>query len=231
MKHPYAHPQQNGAYGKARDKLLAAELALRDQRERVAEMRRNLPPGPVMPDYLFREGPADLSRNDPADFFDTRLSELFAPVQDSLILVHFMYAPDWEQGCPMCSMWADGYDGAIPHLNQSVNLAVTARAGLEKLRAWAGTRGWRNLRLLSTLDNTFTADFGMEPGGSQMPGISVFKKEAVGSGDLAQVRHVYTCGAVMGEGEYRGMDLLSPVWHFLDLLPQGRGDWNPGNPE
>ena len=107
---------------------------------------------------------------------------------------------------------------------QHFNLAVTALADLGKLRDWAAIRGWGNLRMLSTRDNTFAQDFGMTAGETQISGVSVFQK-----GDDGKVRHFYTGAMVIGEGEYRGLDLLTPVWNFLDLIPEGRGDWNPGH--
>ena len=58
--------------------------------------------------------------------------------------------------------------------------------------------------------------------GAQLPGLSVFVKDADNS-----VRHYYTVSAIMGDDHYRGMDLLTPVWNMLDLLPGGRGDWFP----
>ena len=134
--------------------------------------------------------------------------------------MHFMFGPDWEKGCPMCSMWADGYNGVMRHLLQHANFAVTARAELGKLRAWAAARGWSNLRLLSTRYNSFTSDFSMESGEDQMGGVSVFRKDVDG-----KVRHCYTGGMLIAEGEKRGLELLSPVWHFLDLLSGGRKDW------
>ena len=220
--HPYALSTESSAYRSARDELLQAEMALRDQREQVAQLRRSLPPGPAVQEYLFREGSADLSRNDPGEFFDTRLSQLFSPGKDSLIVYHFMYGPDWEQGCPMCSMWIDGYNAVAPHVTQRANFALSARADLAKVRAYARGRGWSHLRLLSSANSSFTRDFGMERNGDQLPGISVFRRESGGS-----VRHFYTGGAIMGEGQYRGLDLLSPVWNLFDLLPEGRGDWMP----
>ena len=123
-------------YRKARNELLAAETELRNHCERVAELRRELPMGaPVPTDYVFREGPADLSRNDPADFFETRFSDLFAPEKDRLIVQHLMFAPDAEQGCPMCSMWTDGFNAVAPHIAARVNFAVAAKADIAKLRA------------------------------------------------------------------------------------------------
>jgi predicted dithiol-disulfide oxidoreductase (DUF899 family) len=220
--HPYPAPREGAEYQAARDELLKAEMALRDQREAVAAMRRALPPGPPVRDYVFREGPADLSRNGSTDFVDRKLSQLFSPGKDELIIYHFMYGPDWELGCPMCTMWIDGYNAIAPHLAQRANLALSARADLAKVRAFAATRGWRNLRILSSGGNTFTQDFGMQKGGDQLPGVSVFRRDGDGN-----VHHFYTGGAIMGEGEYRGLDLLSPVWHMFDLLPGGRGDFLP----
>ena len=218
----YTLPEESQTYRQARDRLLEAEMALRDQRERVAQLRRDLPPGPAPRDYLFREGPADLERNDPAGFRDTLLSELFAPGKDSLIVYHFMFGPDWEQGCPMCSLWIDGYNAVAPHVTQRANFALSARAELSKVRAYARGRGWKNLRLLSSAGNTLTADFGMEAGKDQLPGVSVFHKEPDGT-----IRHFWTGGAIMAEVQYRGLDLLSPVWNLYDLLPEGRGEWMP----
>jgi predicted dithiol-disulfide oxidoreductase (DUF899 family) len=220
--HPYALPTESKEYRAAREKLLQAEMALRDQREQVAALRRSLPPGPPVQDYVFREGPPDPSRNDPAAFFDTPLSRLFAPGKDSLVVYHFMFGPDWELGCPMCTMWIDGYDAVAPHVTQRANFALSARAELGKVRAYARSRGWNHLRLLSSAGNSFTADFGMEKNGDQLPGVSVFHREPDGA-----IRHCYTGGAITGEGQYRGLDLLSPVWHLFDLLPEGRGDWMP----
>src|SRR5690349_24074715 len=92
-------PGASAAYRGAREELLAAEIALRDQVERVAALRRALPVGPVMPDYIFREGPRDLSRNDPADFRDVRLSELFTGGHDTLIVDHLMFHPADDAPC------------------------------------------------------------------------------------------------------------------------------------
>jgi predicted dithiol-disulfide oxidoreductase (DUF899 family) len=207
-------------YRRLREQLLDAELALRDQRERVAALRRELPTNPVERDYVFREGPADLEKDDPVR--DTRLSELFEDGQSELILIHFMFDPSWEQGCPMCSMWADGYDAIAQYVRQRAAFAVVAKQEIGKLRAWARQRGWKNLRLLSAHESAFISDFGMEDDEhGQHPGASVFVR-----GDDGAVRHAHTVEA-MNRGGFRGVDLLSPVWHLFDLLPSGRGDWMP----
>ena len=219
---PYSLGDESEEYRKARQELLTAEMKLRDQREKVAELRRAIPAGPVVQDYVFREGPADLSQTEPSALSDIRLSDLFEAGKDTLVIGHMMYGVDWEDACPMCSMWLDGYNGVMRHLQDRINFAIVARAEIGKIRAWALKRGWHNLRLLSSHDNTFTQDFGMEQNGDQMPGISVFQKDGDGS-----IRQFYTGGAIMGEGEYRGLDLYSPVWNLFDLLPGGRGEWFP----
>jgi predicted dithiol-disulfide oxidoreductase (DUF899 family) len=215
--------RQSAEYRSVRDELLAAEIALKDQRERVAELRRRLPQGPrVDTDYVFREGPADLTRNTDADLFETRLSQLFAG-KSELVVQHMMFAPDWEQGCPMCSMWADGLDGIAHHVGDKVAFAVVARAPIRRLREWARRRGWRRLRLLSSLDNTFNRDFGTEiTPERQLPGLSVLTRDAAGA-----VHHFYTTEASLEERHHRAMDLFTPVWNLYDLLPGGRGSWMP----
>ena len=208
-------------YRKARDELLIEEIALRDQRERVAELRRGLPRNAVATDYVFQEGPADLEKNDPIR--ETKLSELFGD-KDELLLIHFMFDPSWDKGCPMCSMWADTYDTAANHVSKRASFALVAKQEIVKLRAWARVRGWQNLRLLSANDSSFISDFGMQDDAfGQRPGASVFRREADGS-----IRHTYTVDASL-DGKFRGVDLLSPVWHLFDLLPSGRGDFMPAH--
>ena len=123
----------------------------------------------------------------------------------------------------MCTLWADGYDGVVPHLSQNVNFAVVVAGDVGTFRAYARERGWRNVRILSSGGSTLKPDLGFEsPDGQQLPGVSVFVRDADGS-----VRHTYSGSAVMGDGQYRGMDFLSPLWNFLDLTPGGRGDFMP----
>lgn len=226
----YDFPGESAEYQQRREELLEAEIALRDQIERVAQMRRTLPLGMAMPDYVFREGPADLSRNDPADFREVRLSELFDDGQDQLIVDHLMFAPDDDAPCIMCSMWADGYSAIAPHIRRQASFVIVAKAEIGKLRRWARDRRWDRIRLLSSHDNTFNRDLGMEDeDGSQGAGLSVFTRDASGT-----VYHRYTVSADLPrgdldlyDGEGRGIDLYTPVWNLLDLLPSGRGQWYP----
>jgi len=212
-------------YQQHREELLAAEIALKDQVERVAALRRALPPGITMPDYTFREGPMDLARNDPADFHNVRLADLFTDGHDTLIVDHLMFAAQDDEPCVMCSMWADGYNAVAPHIMQRTSFVLVAKAEISKLRSFARQRGWERIRLLSSHDSTFNRDLGMESAdGGQEPGLSVFSRSPDGA-----ISHRYTIGAEFDEHNNRGIDPYSPVWNLFDLLPQGRGDWYPNH--
>jgi predicted dithiol-disulfide oxidoreductase (DUF899 family) len=214
--------RESGDYRARRQELLQAEIELKDQIERVAALRRTLPLGGVVEDYAFQEGPRDLAAGD-LPMRTVRLSELFERPDQTLVLMHFMFGGAQTQPCPMCTMWADGYDGVVPHLRQRVAFGVVVAGDVAAIRAWGRQRGWRHLRLLSSAGTAYKRDFGMEDAdGAQRPGVSVFRLGADG-----RPRHFYTQCAMMGEGHWRGMDLLSPVWNFLDLTPEGRGDWMP----
>jgi predicted dithiol-disulfide oxidoreductase (DUF899 family) len=204
-------------------RLLKEEIELKDHCERVAAMRRQLPPGKVLEDYVFTEGPADLNRNDPKDFKKVKLSELFDKDKNELLVYHLMYGPDWDGACPMCTMWVSGFNGISPYVNERVNFVVVAKAPIAKLREYAKKRGWNNIRLLSSYDSTFNRDLeAEEPDGMQNPGISVLVR-----GDDGKIRHFYSKWAPLDENNNRGIDLLSPVWNLYDLVPSGRDDWYP----
>ena len=214
---------ESAEYREAREELLGAEVALRDQRERVAELRRKLPTDTVCDDYGFTEGPRDLSAGD-APITQVKLSELL-DLERPLLLVHFMFGGAQKAPCPMCSMWADGYDGVVRHLEARTDFGVVVSGDLGVFREWARQRGWRHVRILSSEGTSFKRDFGTETEvGQPIPAVSVFTRGSDGS-----PRHFYTGSAFMAPGQFRGMDLLSPVWNFFDLLPEGRGDFMPTN--
>jgi predicted dithiol-disulfide oxidoreductase (DUF899 family) len=204
-----------------RDQLRLAEIELMRQRERVAELRRQLPDGATVDDYVFQEGPADLDAGDtPAR--PVRLSELFSGPGRSLVIYHLMYGKRQTSPCPMCTMWIDGFNAVAPHLAQNLDFAIAAAADLAALRGHARDRGWRNLRLLSCGDSSFKYDLGSEDDqGNQDSAVSVFTRDGQGI-----LRHFYTSHPRMADDiDQRGIDLLCPVWNLLDLTPQGRGDW------
>lgn len=204
-----------------REELRQAEIDLMRQRERVAELRRRLPAGAVAEDYVFEEGPADLNAGD-TPVHTVRLSELFTGPNRSLVIYHLMYGKRQTKACPMCTAWIDGMNGAAHHVTQNLDFAIVAAADPPTLRAHGRARGWNRLRLLSAGGSTFKYDFGSEDReGRQDSTISVFTRDERG-----QVRHFYTAHPWMSpEIKERGIDLMSPIWHLLDLTPQGRGNW------
>jgi len=206
-------PGADHAYRQSRDRLRAAEIELRDRIESVAAMRRQLPPGPVVPDYAFLENGNRIG-----------LSELFSPGKRYLIVYHLMYWAQDDSFCPMCSMWIDGFNGIAPHLTQRANFVIASRAPSARLREWASHRGWNRLRVLSDDGPAFACDLDAEDAqGRPDSTVAVFAK------DRDRVRHVYTAHPMLEDRE-RGIDLLCPTWHLLDLTPEGRGeDWYPSN--
>lgn len=203
-------------YAKLREELQQAEVALRDQRERVAALRRALPRDHFVEDLVFQE----LRDGQPAP---VTLSELFNDPAKPLILMQFMYGKSQESPCPMCTAFADGYDGAMPHITETANFAVLVAGDIAAFVDYARERGWQHLRLVSAGDADLKRDLGFEDAdGRQNPGVSIFERHADG-----RVSHFYSQSALLGAEGFRGMDLLSPIWHFLDLLPEGRGDFFP----
>jgi predicted dithiol-disulfide oxidoreductase (DUF899 family) len=209
------------AYLRKREELRLAEIDLMHQRECVAELRRNLPEGAALQDYQFEEGPRDLNAGD-APARTVRLSELFTKPNRSLVIYHFMFGKKQVKPCPMCTAWLDGANGVAHHLAQNLDFAVVAAADLPTLRAHARARGWDKLRLLSAGDSTFKYDLGSEDReGDQDSTVSVFTRGTDGA-----VHHFYTAHPRMSPDiQERGIDLLTPMWHFMDLTPEGRGNW------
>src|SRR6202051_4125019 len=117
--------REKNEYRKLRDQLLEAEIALKDQRESVAALRRQLPMGPaVATDYVFREGPANILDEAPGQFKDVRLSDLFAPGKNRLIVDHLMWGATDMSACPMCTMGADAYNAVAPHVSQTESVVL-----------------------------------------------------------------------------------------------------------
>jgi predicted dithiol-disulfide oxidoreductase (DUF899 family) len=209
-------PQESPAYAKIRDELQAAEVALRDQRERVAALRRTLPRDTPIEDAELREVRDGATQA-------VRLSELFTGADRPLILMHFMYGGSQKHPCPMCTSWADGYDDILPHLEQRADFAIFVAGDPGAFGEYARSRGWRNARIVSAGDSSIKRDLGFEVGdGEQLPGFSVFERGAGGA-----IHHFYSQSALLGPDGFRGMDLLNPLWHFFDALPEGRGDFMP----
>ena len=214
-------PNESADYLSKREELRLAEIELMHQRERVADLRRRLPEGAIVQDYVFEEGPANLDAGD-APIRTVRLSELFTGSDRSLVVYHFMYGKKQTSPCPMCTLLIDGLNGVAHHLAQNVDVAIVAAADPAALRKHGRTRGWDRLRLLSSGSSTFKYDLGSEDReGNQDSTVSVFTRDSDGT-----LRHFYSAHPGMSEEiRERGIDLLCPVYNVLDLIPQGRGDW------
>jgi predicted dithiol-disulfide oxidoreductase (DUF899 family) len=215
---------ESAEYLAKREELRLAEIELMQHQERVALLRRGLPQGAALQDYEFLHGPADLNAKDDAAITTVRLSDLFTAAERPLVIYHMMFGKKQTKPCPMCTLWVDGFNGVAQHLAQNIDFAIVVAAEPGAMRDYARARGWKNLHLLSAGSNTFKLDLGSEDSeGAQDSAISVFTKD-----DDNTVRHFYTAHPrIAPEIKERGIDLITPVWNLLDLIPEGRGEWYP----
>lgn len=210
----------------ARKELLAEEKDFTRLRDRLSQQRRDLPWERVEKDYAF-EGPSGT----------LTLPDLFAG-KSQLIVYHFMFGPDDEEGCPHCSFWADNFNGIPVHLNQrDVSFVAISRAPLAKLEAFKKRMGW-SFPWLSSGGTDFNYDFDVsftpderdrgdayynyrkgDPGMPDREGISVFYRDQNGD-----IYHTYSAFA-------RGIDMVNGAYHFLDLAPRGRDEAGHDNPQ
>src|SRR6266446_5314208 len=144
----FRYPNESAEYRRAREALLTEEIELRRHIERVAEQRRSLPPGgEVKKNYAFEgeKGPATF-----ADLFGDK---------DSLVVYNYMYGPQRERPCPMCTSLLSAWDGEVPDIQQRVALAVVARSPIERLLAFKRERDWHHLPLFCDLSGEFSRDY------------------------------------------------------------------------
>jgi predicted dithiol-disulfide oxidoreductase (DUF899 family) len=203
----------------ARQELLAKEKRLTRERDALAAERRKLPWVRVEKNYLF-ESPN--GKKTLAELFDGR---------SQLIIYHFMFGPDWEAGCPSCSIVGDHIGGSVTHLaNRDVTLVAVSRAPLPQIAAFQNRMGWR-FKWYSSFGGDFNRDFNVsftkeEVASQKMyynykvqffpreegPGASVFYKAANGN-----VFHTYSAYG-------RGLEPVMGVYNWLDLAPKGRDE-------
>ncbi|WP_321476283.1 DUF899 domain-containing protein [uncultured Paludibaculum sp.] len=203
----------------ARKALLAQEKALTRQRDNLSRQRRALPWVKVEKEYVFdgAQGPVSLSN-------------LFAG-RTQLLVYHFMFGPEWAEGCPSCSLVADNIDGALVHLAQRDTTPVmVSRAPIGKIEAFRKRMGW-NSEWVSSYRNTFNWDYHVSFTKDEMaqgemyynfgmnrfpqdeaPGVSVFYKDPAGS-----IFHTYSAYA-------RGVESLLGTYDLLDMTPKGRDE-------
>jgi predicted dithiol-disulfide oxidoreductase (DUF899 family) len=214
-------PNESAAYRAARNELLNAEAELRQKIEAVASLRRSLPlGGQVRDDYLFDQIGLD------GEVEQVRLSGLFAPGKDSLFLYGFMFGPNMELACPLCTSILDGLNGNAVDISQRVNVAVVARSPIERIHEFALSRGWTKLRLLSSANNSYQSDyFAEDADGNQWPMANVFVRRE------GTIHHFWGSELLFEKfdgGDMRHIDMLWPLWNIFDLTPEGRGDkWYP----
>jgi predicted dithiol-disulfide oxidoreductase (DUF899 family) len=208
-------PNESDEYRQARDALLAEEIELRRHIERVAEQRRRLPPGGGVGNYRFE------SENGPVSF-----AELFGDKQ-SLVLYSYMYGPQRERPCPMCTNWLGGVNGNARDIKQRAALKILGRSTVERQKAFAIERGWRDLDFVQTIGDEYADDLGLlDDEGNESPAFIVYRKH----GD--DVRLFYSAempfaAADPGQDPRTAPD-IAPLWNVLDLTPEGRGtDWYP----
>jgi len=203
----------------ARKQLLAKEKAFTRLRDELSGQRRALPWVKVDKEYAF-DGPN--GRETLADLFEGR---------SQLAIYHFMYGPDWKEGCPSCSFWADNFNGIDIHLaHRDIALIAISRAPLDILDAYKERMGW-DFKWVSSFENDFNYDYDVSftpdeikkgemfynfevrnfPS-EEAAGISVFYKN-----DEGEIFHTYSCYA-------RGLDMLNGAYHYMDLAPKGRDE-------
>lgn len=230
----------------ARKKLLAAEKKFTRLHDELKQKRRDLPWEKVEKEYVF-EGP---------DGPET-LADLFAGKRQ-LIVYHFMFSPDWTEGCPHCSFWADHFDNVGVHLaHRDTTLLAISRAPLKIIERFKRRMGWK-FKWVSSAGNTFNYDFHVsftpedieagkvvynfaknDWGSEDLPGLSVFYKEnsgrrransGTGTGHTAARSQSPNSTVYRTYSTYaRGIEIVNTTYNFLDLTAKGR-DENPKKP-
>lgn len=204
----------------ARKRLLDKEKAFMHLRDELSAERRALPWERVDKTYVF-DGPD--GKQTLADLFDGR---------SQLVIYHFMFGPNADSApCKSCSFWADSFDRTVVHLNaRDVTMLAVSRAPLAELEAHKKRMGWTfqwvssggtdfnfdyNVSFPQEADANARATYNYAPktfAATEMPGISVFHKDADGT-----VFHTYSCYS-------RGIDAMNATYQYLDLVPKGRDE-------
>ena len=210
--HPTRWPDESADYRAARTALLAEEIELRRQIQRVAERRRALPPGPVAKDYRFLDEQGD----------EIGLIDLFGR-HDTLFTYSWMYGPERARPCPMCTSFVGSLDIPAPDIEQRLALAIVGRSPVARQLAFARERGWRNLKFHQIVGDDFVDDY---VGGEDMAAVLVWRRD----GDQARL---FWAAEGSAETADPGFDPHlapdpTPLWTILDWTPEGRSKhWYP----
>lgn len=210
-------PGESDAYRDARKALLAEEIEFRRHMTRVAAQRRALPPGPVI-DKTYRFMDANGS--------EVGLIDLFGH-HDTLVAYFWMYGPQRERPCPMCTNWLGAVNGNAADIKQCVALKILGRSPVARQKAFAQERGWRNLDFVQTVGDDYAKDLGLiNADGSENPALTVFKRD----GDKVRLFWASEITKEMADPGQDPRDApdIASLWSILDLTPQGRApDWYP----
>jgi predicted dithiol-disulfide oxidoreductase (DUF899 family) len=207
-------PNESAEYRRARQELLTEEIELRRQIERVAELRRALPPGgEVTKKYEF-EGEGGTAA----------LADLFGGKQ-TLIMYSYMFGPQREKPCPSCTSFMSTWEEKVPDVGQRVSFVFVARSPIARLIEAKKARGWTRLKVYSDASGDYTRDY-VSAADADVPGYNVFTRRD------GTIRHFWAgemSGATADPGQDpRGAPDLDPLWTLLDTTPEGRGtDWYP----
>ena len=210
-------PGESDSYRAARDALLENEIEFRRHMTRLVEQRRALPAGPIIEkDYRFKDENA----------FEVGLVDLFGD-KDTLVTYFWMYGPQRERPCPMCTNWLGAVNGNAADIKQRVALKILGRSSVDRQYAFAQERGWRDLNFVQTIGDTYANDLGLLDGkGGEWPALVVYRR------DGKNVR-VFWASQMSKEMADPGQDPrtapdIASLWSILDLTPGGRGtDWYP----
>ncbi|MEO1160940.1 MAG: DUF899 domain-containing protein [Pseudomonadota bacterium] len=210
----------------ARRKLLAREKLHTREQDAIAEARRDLPWVKIDKPYVFETETGNMTL---ADLFGNR---------SQLVVYHFMFGPEWEEGCKSCSFWADSFNGLEPHLNErDIAFVAISRAPIHMLMPFKKRMGWR-FNWVSSHPNDFNADFHVSFGSDHKPenpvtynfrentfypmdeahGTSVFARD-----DTGNIYHTYSTYG-------RGLDATNAAYCYVDMTPKGRNEPAEGNP-
>jgi predicted dithiol-disulfide oxidoreductase (DUF899 family) len=207
-------PNESAEYRRAREALLAEEIELRRHIERVAEQRRNLPPGgEVTKRYAFEGENGKVT-----------LSDLFGD-KAALVIYSYMFGPQREKPCPMCTSFMSTWAAKLPDLEQRVAFVFTARSPIARLVAAKKARGWTQHKVFSDPSGDYTRDY-VSAEDADAPGYNVFTRSD------GKIRHFWAgeMGGVTADPgqDPRGAPDFDPLWTVLDTTPEGRGtDWYP----
>jgi len=210
-------PGASAEYNAARTALLADEIEFRRSMTRLTERRHALPPGPMISkDYRFKDEQA----------FEVGLLDLFGD-KNTLVTYFWMYGPQRERPCPMCTNWLGAVNGNAADIKQRVALKILGRSPVDRQYAFAQERGWRDLNFVQTVGDDYANDLGiLMPDGSESPALVVFKRDG-NTVRLFWASEMTNDMADPGQDPRDAPDIAS-LWSMLDLTPEGRGaDWYP----